>query len=394
MQYKVISHYKSTSSMELDMEFFNFYGKCCSGQQEQPERDKRSINLVNELAGEMMGQLFVEKYFPETYKKKLMSLIQEIIKVMYLSIEENDWLSSETKLKAKEKLSQFRVKIGYPDKWTDYSKLDIVSGDNLSTIRKKHSNWYRTNVFLRKINAPLDWDEWLMTPQTVNAYFMPPQNEIVFPAAILQPPFFHKSNSTIDFHLGEFDRGLNQDLVLIATNLGGIGSVIAHEITHGYDDKGRKFDGKGNLVDWWLPSDAELFTKKTQLMTHQVEKEKCVIANKTYSLNSELTMGENLADLGGLSLSLRALKSILDLAADYISEHKKAYFQIFFKSFANIWKINAKDEFRIKQLTTDPHSPGNFRANLVKNMDEFYEAFDVKEGDKMYLPPSERLRMW
>ena len=246
----------------------------------------------------------------------------------------------------------------------------------------------------RKLNSVLDREEWRMTPQTVNAYFMPTQNEIVFPAAILQPPFFHKDSSTIDFDTKD-ERLLDQNMDLsVPANFGGIGAVIAHEITHGYDDKGRKFDGDGNLNDWWTKEDAELFTGKTEIMAKSAEKYQFIDTqdnNKVYKMNPKLCMGENLADLGGLSLSLQALlKSLNGQSADVI----KASLRILFKSWANVWKLNIKKDSRINRLTTDPHAPCEFRANLVQHMDEFYDAFDVVEGDAMFLEKDCRVRMW
>lgn len=315
------------------------------------------------------------------------------------SMTNSNWLTESTKQKAMTKLDKFNVKIGYPDIWKDYSRLDICEGDTLYDISNKFNRWYGTEEFLGKLNTVLDRNEWLMTPQTVNAYFMPTQNEIVFPSAILQPPFYCKSITDIDFDvtdelelLGNSQDKLSDDDILHAVNLGAIGAVIAHEITHGYDDQGRKFDGDGNLNDWWTDEDAKLFTEKSELLKEQVNEYKFIDiddSNKEHHMNAQLTMGENLADLGGISLSLQALNR-------KITDHTniKILHRLFFKSFANVWKENSKKDKIINALTTDPHGPPDFRANLVRNMDEFYHAFNIRETDKMYLSQPKRLRMW
>ena len=235
-----------------------------------------------------------------------------------------------------------------------------------------------------------------MTPQTVNAYFSPSQNEIVFPAAILQPPFYCKSNDDIDFDITEEVKMTNSNYDFTkAVNFGGICAVIAHEITHGYDDKGRKFDGDGNLQEWWTEDDAKLFKEKTEIMVDQASQYVFVDTdnNKEYKLNAQLTMGENLADIGGISLALQAMNKQL-LKNNESTQMIKANQRVLFKSFANIWKQNTKKDYMINQITTDPHSPSEFRANLVKNMNEFYEVFNVTENDNMYISPDKRIRMW
>ena len=256
-----------------------------------------------------MGKLFVEKYFSEESKNNMQILVNNVLDIMNTSLKNNDWLTENTKNKAIHKLSTFRSKIGYPEIWKDYSDFDVKLGDSLYEISKKAKQWSLRVNFFEKINSVLDRDEWRMTPQTVNAYFMPTQNEIVFPAAILQPPFFHQSKDTIDFNIDDELNMVNDLNVVIPANYGGIGAVIAHEITHGYDDKGRKFDGNGNLNDWWCNEDEDLFKKKTERMVNSVSKYKYFDEenNKEYKMNAQLTMGENLADIGGLSLSMKAL---------------------------------------------------------------------------------------
>lgn len=388
--------YKGFCTKEIDDEFFDFYGRKLSGQSEQKPEDKRSIQLVNAYAGEMLGKVYVEKFFPEKYKKDIRLMIQEMIDIMRISITHNDWLTLPTKEKALNKLNKFNVKIGYPDVWKDYSKFDVKLGDTLYDISKKAKKWTLEVEFYDKLNSVLDRNEWHMTPQTVNAYFSPTMNEIVFPAAILQPPFYCKTNAEIDFDITDEINMTdpNYDFTK-AVNFGGICAVIAHEITHGYDDKGRKFDGNGNLQEWWTDEDAKLFKEKTELMVEQASLYKFVDSetNKEYKLNAYLTMGENLADIGGISLALQAMNKQLQ-NTNTPNHVMKTNQRVLFKSFANIWKQNTKKDYMINQMTTDPHSPSEFRANLVKNMNEFYDVFDVRENDNMYISPDKRIRMW
>lgn len=431
LQYKIISSLKGFCTKELDDEYFDFYARKLNGQMNQKSEDKRSIQIVNNYADEMMGKVFVAHYFPEIYKKDIRNSIQEILDVMKISLNRNDWLTDVTKSKALQKLAKFNVKVGFPDVWKDYSDFDIKIGDSLYDISKKAHKWRLRTKFFNKLNSLLDRNEWLISPQTVNAYFMPTQNEIVFPAAILQSPFYCKTNAEIDVDLSEeyalcthIDQQTYDDFIQ-AVNFGGIGAVIAHEITHGYDDNGRKFDGDGNLNDWWTEEDVKLFTEKTNLLAEQAESYVFVDYNdseKKYKLKAQLTMGENLADLGGLSLALQAMTNRLvnrNSTQQYIMVNQR----VLLKSFANIWKQNIKKDALINRLTTDSHAPADFRANLVKNMDEFYEAFQVnihnndndnhtnndvmiesvmhdeiyhtkRSNNDMYIPPAKRVRMW
>lgn len=406
LQYKIICAYSGYCTKEMDDEYFDFYNRKLIGQMVKKPEDKQSINLVNAFAGEMMGKVYVAKFFPEEYKRDIKLMVNEILDVMQSSLKRNDWLTESTKAKALEKLSKFTIKIGYPDVWKDYSDMELADSDTLYDVFKKTRKWKLRHEFFDKLNTVLDRNEWGMSPQTVNAYYSHPTNEIVFPAAILQPPFYCKTLDQIDFdHSEESDNHtlqlFKQD-VIRAANLGGIGAVIAHEITHGFDDQGRKFDADGNMKDWWTPEDADLFIKKTELMKQQVETYQYVDPDdgKVHQMNAPLTMGENLADLGGLSLSLQALNNHLDTTVKPIiceSEYKQIHKLmncILFKSFSNIWKQNIKKDLRIQYLTLDPHAPTEFRANLVKNMQEFYEAFNVSETDPMYISPEKRLRMW
>ena len=394
MQYQIIKSFQAFCTKELDDEFFDFYSRKLGGQEQQKPELKRSIGIVNSYGGELLGKLFVKKYFPEQSKDEMKKLVNNILNIMNESLQENDWLTNETKLKAINKLSTFKSKIGYPDTWKDYSDFNIQVGDSIYENTKKAKKWSLRDNFFEKINSILDREEWRMTPQTVNAYFMPTQNEIVFPAAILQPPFFHTNKNTIDFNIDD-ELSMVKDLdVITPTNYGGIGAVIAHEITHGYDDKGRKFDNNGNLNDWWSEEDGDLFKKKSEIMVNSVSKYTYTDEDgKEHKMNAELTMGENLADIGGLSLSMKALlKHLSSQQADDITT--KASLRVFFKSWANVWKQNIKKDKRIMLLNVDPHAPTDFRGNLVQHMDNFYDVFDISEKDKMYLKPEDRMKMW
>ena len=395
MQYKIIKSFHGFCTKELDDEFFDFYSRKLGGQEKDKPEDKRSIGIVNSYAGEMMGKLFVEKYFTETSKSKMEKMVGNVLNIMDDSLKTNDWLTDVTKKTAVDKLSTFTSKIGYPEQWKDYSDFNITLGDSLYDISKKARKWGLRVNFFEKINSVLDREEWRMTPQTVNAYFMPTQNEIVFPAAILQPPFFQHNVDSIDFNIDD-ELAMVKDLdVVTPCNYGGIGAVIAHEITHGYDDKGRKFDGNGNLNDWWSEDDVELFQNKTEIMVNSVEKYvyKDDENGKDHKMNPQLTMGENLADIGGLSLSMKALlKYLSENNADDVTV--RASLRVFFKSWANVWKQNIKKDRRVMLLAVDPHAPTDFRGNLVQHIDEFYDMFDITESDPMYLEPKDRMKMW
>ena len=405
LSYKIISKYSGYCSKELDTEYFNFYQRQLGGQEKQKPEEKRNIGVVNAFGGELLGKLFVTKYFSENSKIEVQKMIDNVLDTMKTSLTNNDWLTPETKEKALLKLSKFRYKIGFPDVWKDYSKLDIKLDDDLYTISKKYNEWSLYEIFYHKLNSKIDREEWHMTPQTVNAYFSPTQNEIVFPAAILQPPFYHTQLDTVDFDIKEEleylynnndnnKNEINQEYILKSINYGGIGAVIAHEITHGYDDKGRKFDENGNLNDWWNEKDTELFKQKCDLMTKSVLNYKYIDEEqKEYKMKPELTMGENLADIGGMSLSIKAL--LTELNQLKLNDNEICVcLRIFFKSWANIWKQNISKERRIMLLNVDPHAPTDFRGNLVQHIDKFYDVFNIKEDDNMYLSPEYRMNMW
>lgn len=393
LTYQIIKSYYNTCSKPLDDEFFNFYSKTLEGQKKQKTNLKRSIGLVNNLAGELLGKLYVKKYFSPKEKNNLEHSISKILEIMTKSLENNDWLTNKTKIFALKKLSLFTSKIGYPEKWTDYSNFNLKIGDNLNDINKEAIRFSLHENFYKKINSCVDLDKWHMTPQTINAYYSPNLNEIVFPAAILQPPFYFTKIEDIDFSLK--DNTLGDSLTLLVANLGAIGAVISHEITHGFDDQGRKFCEKGNLKNWWCDEDINLFEKKCEKVKNIVKKYYYQDSFGVKNLiNPELTMGENIADLGGLSISLKTLDNFLDEMKINNETDKKNAYQVFFKSWANIWKTKITEERRLMLLKCDPHSPSDFRGNLVKNFQQFHWSFNIKKGDPMYLEPSERLLMW
>ena len=341
-----------------------------SGQKEMQPRWKRVSNMTDNVLGEALGQLYVEKHFKPEAKARMVELVGNLMKVYEKRITALDWMSPETKTKALGKLSTFVRKIGYPDKWQDYTPLSIDRSksylDNVIAAQK-----FAFNDNMSRIGQPVDKTRWGMTPPTVNAYYNPTQNEIVFPAGILQFPFFN--NDADD-----------------AFNYGGIGAVIGHEISHGFDDQGRKFDLNGNLTDWWTADDAAKFTVKTDMVVDQFNNYKVL---DTMRVNGKLTLGENIADLGGLAVAYEAFNTYSPQAKSNQKIDGFTPNQRFFLSWAQVWRSKYRDEAQANQIMTDPHAPGKFRCNgPLTNMPEFYEAFGVKEGDKMYRPG--RVRIW
>jgi len=374
----------------LDEEIFDFHSRRLGGQKEQKSYEKRTVGTVNAWAGELLGKVYVERFFSLEDKVNLQAMIGEVIDVMRRSLKSNDWLTEPTKEKALAKLAKFTTKIGFPDKWKDHSRLDFAESDGVLELRRKVAAFELESEFYEKLNTPKDKTKWEMHPHQVNAYFHPLNNEIVFPAAILQPPFYHKELEEVQFCL-DVDSGPEH---LVAVNFGAIGAVIAHEITHGYDDQGRKFDDCGNVVDWWQAEDAELFKAKTQLMKQQAEKYIYVDTEngKEHKMNGDLTMGENLADLGGMSLAVQALEERLKGKVD--AQSAAVFLQLFFRSWANVWKSKNTNSDNVKKLSTDPHAPPSFRCNLVKNVDQYYTAFGIAEGNPNFLPKDMRVQMW
>lgn len=360
---------------ELDNVNFNFNGKILHGQKEQRALDKRALTCINSLIGEAFGKLYVAEVFPEEAKVNAKELIDYLKKSFVTHIHNLTWMSTSTKEKAIDKLNKFTVKIGYPDQWKDYSKLEIISiNDGGSYFQNSlNAKIFKYNKNKDKIGKPVDKSEWFMSPQTVNAYYNPTYNEIVFPAAILQPPFYdYKADAAVNF--------------------GGIGAVIGHEMTHGFDDSGSQFDGDGNLKDWWSPEDKIKFEKATQALAVQFNA--CEPLPGQH-INGQLTLGENIADLGGLAISFDALQMYLK---DKGSPEKIEGYtpnQRYFMSWVTIWRTKITDQALSNQLKTDPHAPGYYRATVpIKNVDNFYNAFDVKPGDNMYREKDKRVTIW
>ena len=369
-------HLISGSSAYLSQAFvaenFDFYGRTLSGTPELRERWKRGVALVEGSLGEAIGQEYVARHFPPAAKERMIQLVQNIIAAYRRDISNLSWMSEETKKRALEKLSKFTPKIGYPDKWRDYSKLTIVPDNLIANLEAvtKFSQEYNFS----KIGTPIDRQEWGMTPQTVNAYYHPLYNEIVFPAAILQPPFFNL---------------LADD----AINYGGIGAVIGHEIGHGFDDQGSKFDGDGNLNNWWSDEDRTRFEALTKRLIDQYDVLHPTEAPDVH-VNGALTIGENIGDLGGACVALEAYQmSLQGREAPVIDGFSGV--QRFFIGYAQNWNGKLRPEEIRRRIATDPHSPEEFRANqILKNITEFYEAFDIQEGDALWIPESERVRIW
>ena len=349
---------------------FDFRSATLAGQPEEKPRWKRSVDFVNGVMGESVGRLYVERYFPAESKAQMADLVTNIRKAMKLRIEKLDWMSPETKLQAMDKLAKFGVKIGYTDAWRDYSELTIQADDLVGNSERAGTYEWKRQV--ARLNQPVDKTEWGMTPQTVNAYYSPVKNEIVFPAAILMPPFFDPKADP-------------------AINYGGIGGVIGHEFSHGFDDQGRKSDGDGLLRDWWTTQDAAKFQAQADRLGMQYDGYEPLPGAK---VNGKLTMGENIGDLGGLSVALEAYGLSLQGKPAAVIEGTTGTQRVFL-GWAQVWRAKYRDEATRQQLVSDPHSPPFYRVNgIVRNMDAWYQAFDVKPGDKLFVPPAERVRIW
>ncbi len=359
---------------EIVEEHFGFYGRTLSGIPENRERWKRGVSVVEGSLGEALGRLYVTRHFPPEAKERMLSLVDNLIEAFRQDIQALDWMSPETKIRALEKLEKFTPKIGYPDKWRDYSSLRIERDDLVGNVHRAHA--FELDRNLAKIGQPVDRLEWFMTPQTVNAYYNPGMNEIVFPAAILQPPFFFADHDVDD-----------------AVNYGGIGAVIGHEIGHGFDDQGSKYDGDGALVDWWTADDRAEFDGRTKRLIAQYDElEPQQVPG--HKVNGALTVGENIGDLGGLTVAHKAYLISLDGASPLVIDGFTGL-QRLFLSWAQVWQGKGRDEEVIRRLAVDPHSPAEHRCNaVVRNLAEFYEAFDVREGDALWLPEGERVRIW
>jgi len=375
LKYRIIASNASNLDQKLDDIQFNFYSKRMQGQQEQRSMDKRGLSFVNGIVGEAFGKLYVEKYFPAEAKAEMVVLVDYVKKAFASRIKKLDWMSSVTKEKALDKLNKFTVKVAYPDKWKDYSKLTLKSdadGGSLYSNLQEISKW-QYQKGLEKVGKPVDKTEWGMTPQTVNAYYSSSNNEIVFPAAILQPPFFNfKADAAVNF--------------------GGIGAVIGHEISHGFDDSGSRFDGDGNLNNWWTDEDRKKFEVATQKLGAQYDTYEPV---KGSHVNGKFTMGENIGDLGGVNVAYEALQMYLKDKGNPGKISDLTQDQRFFMSWATVWRTLSTDQYKVNQVKTDPHSPGEYRAFApLVNVDAFYNAFDIKPGDKLYKKPEDRIKIW
>jgi len=370
MAIKTIHGYADKLSSNFADRRFDFYGKTLSGIQEQQPRWKRAVDASDEVLGELTGKLYVERHFKPEAKARMEQLVANLIKAYEISIKELEWMTEDTKVAALDKLSKFTPKIGYPDKWKDYSALEIKADDLVGNyVRASHWGY---DEMVAKLGKPIDKSEWFMTPQTVNAYYNPVNNEIVFPAAILQPPFFNMEADD-------------------AVNYGGIGGVIGHEIGHGFDDQGAKYDGDGNLRNWWTEQDKGQFQARGAKLVGQYNKFEPLPG---VNVNGAVALGENIGDLGGMTVALKAYQLSLDGKEAPVLDGFTGE-QRFFISWAQVWRTKFREEALRRQLSTGPHSPAHYRViGVLPNIPQFYTAFDIKEGDAMYLPPELRVKIW
>jgi len=370
LTFNVLSTFASYLSADIDNENFDFFSRQLNGRMEQRPRWKRGVAVVNGNLGEVIGKVYVGRHFAPEAKQRMSTLVENLRKAYGKSIDDLVWMSGETKQAAQVKLAAFTPKIGYPDRWEDYSALQIKADDLVGNIIR--SRKVASDKELSKLGGPIRKWEWGMTPQTVNAYYNPTVNEIVFPAAILQPPFFNMAADD-------------------AVNYGGIGAVIGHEMGHGFDDQGSKYDDKGNLRNWWTEQDLTEFKARAANLVEQYASYKVF---DDLSVNGELTLGENIGDLSGVTIAYKAYRASLDGQEAPIIDGLTGD-QRFFMGFAQIWRSKIVEESMRNRVATDPHSPGEFRAlGALSNMDEFYKAFDVKKGDAMYIGPEKRVKIW
>ncbi|MDG1962383.1 MAG: M13 family metallopeptidase [Flavobacteriaceae bacterium] len=372
MDWSTLNSATSMLTTEINRANWEFYSKTLRGAQMMRPADERALGTVDGAVGEAIGKLYVEAKFPPEAKAKAETMIAHVISAFQNRIQQLDWMTEETKAKAIEKLDKFTVKIAYPDEWEDYSELEVKEGNSFAENMLAVQAWSRDKN-LAEIGAPVDKSEWGMPPQMVNAYFNPTNNEIVFPAAILQPPFY---NYTADD----------------AVNYGGIGAVIGHEISHAFDDSGSRFDGDGNLVNWWTDQDLEEFTKRGDALAEQYSA--IEVLDSVY-INGKFTLGENIGDLGGVLGAYDGLQ--LNFAENGRPEDIDGFTaeQRFFMSWVTVWRTLIREDALRTQVKTDPHSPGMQRAlQPLKNIDAFYQAFNIQEGDKMWLAPQDRVRIW
>lgn len=370
LEYNLLDAAASCLSDDFVAARFDFYGKVLSGRQVNQPRWKRAVNSVNGMLGELVGEMYVEKYFPAAAKERMVKLVKNLQTALGERIDAQEWMSDSTKIRAHEKLAAFHVKVGYPDKWKDYSKLEIKNDSYWANVCRA-SEWGFNDMYSR-IGKPVDKDEWLMTPQTVNAYYNPSTNEICFPAAILQPPFFNMEADD-------------------AANYGAIGVVIGHEMTHGFDDQGRQFDKDGNLTDWWASGDADRFKERAQVMVDFFNK---IEVLPGLQANGELTLGENLADHGGLNVAYLAFQNAtkdapLGVVDGFTPEQR------FFLAYATLWAGNIRDEQIRVYTKSDPHSLGKWRVNgALPHIQAWYDAFHITPSDPLYVAPENRVNVW
>ena len=369
LQWQVLRSTSSYLSTAFVHENFNFFGKTLSGQVAQRPRWKRVQGATDNALSEALGQLYVQKYFPAESKQRMISLVNNLRQSLGERIKLLTWMSDETKAKAQEKLDAITVKVGYPDKWRDYSALEVSTQSYIQNVLQ--SRKFDFDFMVGKVNKPVDKAQWLMPPQMVNAYYEPTANEIVFPAAILQPPFFYVDGDD-------------------AVNYGAIGVVIGHEMTHGFDDEGRLYDKVGNLSEWWTAEDSKRFKERAQILINQYNS---FTVLDTLKANGELCLGENIADLGGLNIAYNALQKVLTGKEEPIDGFTPN--QRFFLAYAHLWAQNIRDKEIIRRTKEDVHSLGRFRVlGPLRNLPEFYQAFNVKEGDYMFLKENERAIIW
>ena len=373
MRYNLISSAAGVLNDELGARSFEFFGKYLNGQKERETLEKRALNFTDGSLGEIIGKIYIQRNFSPEAKKNAKEMVDYIKKAMKNRIEKLDWMSAATKKKALEKLAKINVKIGYPDKWKDYSKMTISSSDSLYDQLKEISEWDYNEEF-KKIGKPVDKTEWYMSPHTINAYYSPTSNEIVFPAGILQYPFY-------DYNKLE-----------VASNFGAIGTVIGHELTHAFDVSGAEYDGDGNVKNWWTAEDKEKFDMATKKLENQFSK--YTVGDGVY-VNGKYTLTENIADLGGLNVAYDALQLYLKDHPNSSKVYPDTINKLFFLSFARMWRQKSTPEYLKNLAKTDSHSPNIFRVNgTLENIDAFHKVFETKPGDKMYKAPEDRIKIW
>ena len=370
LKWSLINNTANYLTTALDKQNFDFYGKTLYGTEAQEEDWKRGVSTVNGGLGEIVGKVYVKKHFSPEAKERMTGMVKNLLKAYAESIKKLDWMSENTKKEALAKVDKFMIKIGYPDKWRDYSALKVAKNDLFGNIERAREFEY--NRMLNKLGKPVDRTEWGMTPQTVNAYYNPTLNEIVFPAAILQPPFFNLKAED-------------------AVNYGGIGAVIGHEIGHGFDDQGSTFDGEGVMRNWWTPQDLTSFKAKTKSLVDQYSAFKVF---PDLNLNGEFTLGENIGDLGGLSIAIKAYKLSLNGKEAAVMDGFTGIQRVFL-GWGQVWLDKSREKAIRNQIASDPHSPAKFRINaVVRNVPEFYEAFKIKPTDSLYLATDKRVKIW